>query len=413
MNSCSVLVVDDQPSKIAKVIDTLLSTGHFSRDDIDVAQSGYDARRFLRAKRYDLVVLDVVLPNRPEESPTPDGGVELLRELMTRDHLQRPRYIIGLTGYPEAFQNAAGEFADYTWAIVQYADNDDSWQDPIHQLTRHIVRASQQLSPTTFTHDCDICVVTALPMELKAVLSVGWAWTSIRVPGDATTYSEARVAVGNFNRSVRIVAACAPRMGMISTAVLTTNMIRTFKPRLIAIVGICAGVRGKISLGDVAVADPSWDYQSGKVSGDTFELAPHQLPLHSAIRRRIVELGSDELFSRMRSSWQGAAPKTAISLHVGPFASGSAVLANKQKLEELKLQHRNLIAIDMEVYGVYAAAAEAPAPAPYPLAIKAISDFGDEQKGDDVREYSSYVSASVLAAFVTREYTGLLDLLGC
>lgn len=118
MNSCSVLVVDDQPSKIAKVIDTLLSTGHFSRDDIDVAQSGYDARRFLRAKRYDLVVLDVVLPNRPEESPTPDGGVELLRELMTRDHLQRPRYIIGLTGYPEAFQNAAGEFADYTWAIV-------------------------------------------------------------------------------------------------------------------------------------------------------------------------------------------------------------------------------------------------------------------------------------------------------
>jgi nucleoside phosphorylase len=159
------------------------------------------------------------------------------------------------------------------------------------------------------------------------------------------------------------------------------------------------------------VADPSWDYQSGKVLKGEFEVAPHQLPLVSALRRRFSEFGQRGLLGAVKDKWAGPKPNSEILLHIGPFASGSAVLADKKRLSAVKQQHRNLLAIDMEAYGLYAAAAEAPMPAPYAVAIKGVSDFGDESKGDEFREYASYVSASVFSYFVANDYFDVRKLL--
>jgi nucleoside phosphorylase len=405
-----VLVVEDRSEKVAKILEVLESSGLAARNDIDVAQSGFDARRFLRSTRYELMILDVVLPNRPEDAPKQDGGIELLRELMTREHLLRPRYVLGLTAYPEAFQTAAGEFAANTWAIVQYTDNDDSWHDPIRQLARHIRQTVEQSDSQAPQYTSDLCVVTALDIELRALRAVPWPWSALRVAGDATDFVEAIVPVSGIARRARVIAACAPRMGMVSAAVLAANMIRTFTPRIVAMVGICAGMREEVSLGDVVVADPSWDYQSGKYNGTSFEAAPNQLPLNSAVRRRVKAAATEETLIGIRSKWQGSPPPTTIRLHAGPFASGSSVLANKERLAALKLQHRKLVAIDMEAYGIYSAAADAPTPTPHALVIKGVSDFGDEEKTDSVRDYAAYVSAAVLRSFVETEYGALLAL---
>jgi hypothetical protein len=45
--------------------------------------------------------------------------------------------------------------------------------------------------------------------------------------------------------------------------------------------GICAGVKGKVNIGDIVFADPVWDYQSGKFIKEDgvakFSISPHQL----------------------------------------------------------------------------------------------------------------------------------------
>ena len=159
------------------------------------------------------------------------------------------------------------------------------------------------------------------------------------------------------------------------------------------------------------MADPSWDYQSGKLTGGIFEIAPHQLPLLSAIRRRLVETASSGLLRTFKEAWSGPSPRTDLQAHVGPFASGSLVLADKSRFQELHTQHRQLLGIDMEVYGVYAAASEAPAPTPHAFAIKGVSDFGDETKADDFREFAAYVSAKTFSAFVESHYRDLRNIL--
>lgn len=410
MTGLSVIIVEDQPAKAKKITDAILSSPQGDQSEIVLAENGYDARRFLSERAFDLLILDVVLPNRPNDTPQTEGGIYLLRELMSRDGYFRPKYILGLTAYPEVFHSAAADFADYTWAIIQYEEDSNSWADPIAQILRHLSISSKQQFSTPLDYNFDFCVMTALrDPEFNTLSDLGWDWRELRQEGDPTTYLQAEIDLEGH--LIRVVAGCTERMGMVAAAIFCSNMIRQFRPRIMAITGICAGVRGKINIGDVAAADPSWDYQSGKSKVAHFEPAPHQLPLNSAIRRRISSLANDETFRRMiKDNWRGAAPDTNLQFKVGPFASGSAVIASTAALKKAINQQRQMIALDMETYGVYAAAAEAHPFPPFYMSIKGISDFGDEEKNDAFREYAAYTSTALFEAFVTREYLGLKEL---
>jgi two-component system response regulator MprA len=60
MASARILVVDDEPAVAATITRVLRSEGH----EVDVAADGEVALRLTRARAYDLIVLDVLLPGR-------------------------------------------------------------------------------------------------------------------------------------------------------------------------------------------------------------------------------------------------------------------------------------------------------------------------------------------------------------
>lgn len=80
------------------------------------------------------------------------------------------------------------------------------------------------------------------------------------------------------------------------------------------------------------------------------------------------------------------------------MASGAAVIADGDRTKEIGDQHRQLLAIDMESYAVFAAATEAPEPRPTAISLKSICDFGDGNKDDRYQRYATYTSARVTAA---------------
>jgi nucleoside phosphorylase len=61
-----------------------------------------------------------------------------------------------------------------------------------------------------------------------------------------------------------------------------------------------------------------------------------------------------------------------------------------------------LLSIEMESYGVYAAASEFRILQPLPISLKAICDFADENKDDAHQEYAAYTSAAVTCALVEK-----------
>jgi nucleoside phosphorylase len=170
--------------------------------------------------------------------------------------------------------------------------------------------------------------------------------------------------------------------------------------------GIMAGVRARTEIGDVIVANQCWDWGNGKwsLAGDgsaRFQPAPHQLNLGSAIRERLKVLAADKaLLEDPWRAWRGDKPKNIPRLRLGPVASGAAVLADKNTIDDLVAKHRELLGVDMEYYGASVAAEEAPNPRPTVLCLKAVVDFADGGKSDEYQEYGAFISAAALRAVV-------------
>ncbi|TFE36881.1 hypothetical protein E2553_45445 [Paraburkholderia dipogonis] len=101
-----------------------------------------------------------------------------------------------------------------------------------------------------------------------------------------------------------------------------------------------------------------------------------------------------------------------LNLRVGPVASGSAVLANEAIVKEILKHERTLLGIEMEIYGVYAAAAYASFPRPTAFAMKAVCDFGTKVKDDKYQTYAAYTSAQLVREFLERYLCEMRHLAG-
>ena len=192
---------------------------------------------------------------------------------------------------------------------------------------------------------------------------------------------------------------------MMSSAVVATKLIHYLLPKCIIMSGICAGHKSKAKLGDVLIADPAWGFQSGKltsVDGHTkMEFSPHQIPISASIRNRIEQIVADRhLIADIAADFGSDAPN-GFRLRIGPVASGGAVLADGKVIDEIRhLQNRDLLGLEMEIYGVYAAAQQASEPKPGFVVIKGVCDYADPQKHDGAQRFASFASAQVLRRLV-------------
>jgi nucleoside phosphorylase len=66
--------------------------------------------------------------------------------------------------------------------------------------------------------------------------------------------------------------------------------------------------------------------------------------------------------------------------------------------------------IEMEAYGLYAAAAQSGSPRPTAFALKSVCDFADEQKDDKWQAYAAYTSAEIFRTFAERYFTEIRQL---
>ena len=93
---------------------------------------------------------------------------------------------------------------------------------------------------------------------------------------------------------------------------------------------------------------------------------------------------------------------TTLRMHLGPVASGAAVIAEPGVPELVKRQHRDALGLEMETYGVFAACEDSPLPQPKAFSLKSICDFADAAKADEHQAYAAFTSAAALQVFVER-----------
>jgi len=201
-------------------------------------------------------------------------------------------------------------------------------------------------------------------------------------------------------------------MGLTAAAIATTHLVLQFSPRLVAMIGIAAGTHGgDKQFGDVLVADPSVDYNSGKVVFEDgvrdFQPDPYPIGLNPRLRSVLQKYRiAHPLFEEIRKRWKGATPGRPNRLHVGPLGAADQVIDDATRIIEIQKNWRKLIGVEMETYGVYRAVYEAPEPKPRVASFKAVCDFAAE-KSDSWQEYAAFMAAEFAVGFLKREWAAL------
>jgi len=404
----NVLIVDDDAVKFGNLVNCLEQAG-VSRSSISHAVNAADAISKIRSTQFSLMLLDVNLPRRSGEPVSEGGGLLVLKEMSDDKTLFRPSYVVGVTAYRDAIDRFSATFIDQLWSIVHYREDITSWSSQIGALVRHInlAVASGNFSDGV-TYGYDIGIICALPdVELGALRAIDLGWSELKLHHDETLYITGNIQTKQGLKSV--VAAAAPRMGMPASAVLASKMIAQFRPALLAMSGICAGRHTKTNLGDVVIADPAWDYGSGRITGTAkgpvFTPSAHQLNLDPDWAALALRLSEDvEWLARLKNTFMGPKPDTELKLRIGPMASGAAVVADKTVFMELISRQKNVLAVEMEAYAVLASGLGSGKPRPITIVLKGVCDFADKKKSDDYQAYAAFNSASILIELIRRNF---------
>lgn len=401
-----VLLVEDDAYKRQRIEAVLVAAKGFTKvGSVAVATNVFEAVREMKEGRPDILILDIALPLTEDGDPQEHAGIELLEDVMRHPkEYGPPSHTIGITAYRDVYERCSRQFASWLLSIVLYSPESSEWEDSLRARVEHILYSSA----STATYGCDLCIVCALESpELTAVRALPFKWERTARPGDHTIYYEGTFAGAAGER--KVVAAAAARKGMPAATTVATKMIQSFRPRYISMVGIAAGIRDRMKYGDIIVANPCWDWGSGKWTrgpddgSGRFLAAPFQAHLDVGLREQLQGVAADRgALDEIRREWTGESPEHVLSARVGPLASGASVLADEDMMAQIAEQQREIIGVEMEGYGVFVAAEESAEPRPKAMVIKSVVDFGGIDKDDKFQAYGAYTAAAFLGVFVRR-----------
>lgn len=255
----------------------------------------------------------------------------------------------------------------------------------------------------------DVCIVCALEEEADAVEREVSARCQTAFEKGTT---EDRHAVYGYrwttifnrkNEPLTLLLFCQTRPGPLAAALDLGVLLRIFQPHFVAMVGICAGDKRHVHLGDLVVAEYAYHYQEGKIEYNEQGAMIHQPEwITYGPAKQIIH------FARTFDAWHGPVaelerPDRANKLPrrlIAPIASGMAV-QGIDPFPGLQQHNRKTYALDMEAAAFYQTLHDFPLVAS--LVVKGVSDYADQSKNDAYHEYAARASAIYLLGFI-QEY---------
>jgi len=405
----SILIVDDTPEKIQAIRNLIKECG--IKQEPVIVQDLRGAIKQLYEYAFDLLILDLNIPNSWGEISNPQHAMSLMNLIQHDEDMFCPTSIIGLTRF-DVIEEYRDSFMQFSCLLLKYEVNDDSWTIPLKNKIKYLVKHKKNNNMERRKYNYDVAIINALQKpentQVKRVLSDNWQVLELEEDRTHTYYTT--TIKSKSGRDITVVTTFMNQMAGVSAATLATKVIYNFAPRYVFMTGIAAGVDPKdVDFGDILVCSEVWDGASGKIRTDNedmrkFEPDYRPLPLDNELKNICMQMQSNQnLLNQIEQGYptDNGKPKTRLRVHIGPMASVPAVIARKEEVDEIKKHARKLIGIEMESYGLFFAVANSINPRPkYCASFKSVSDFADVEKADDYQEYASYTSAAFMKYLV-------------
>lgn len=268
----------------------------------------------------------------------------------------------------------------------------------------------------------DVGVLTVIAPELGAArAALGLGNQHKEKTDDGTAYWRGTVDSEVLGRPLQVVLTCIASAGNPTSAGATTRLLERYRPRAVILMGIAAGIRGKVRIGDVVLSERVVAYEPAALVRDAHGRARQRRPdidglPHEMLQDVTAYLSEPPPHERLMAVFQsigGVIPtaprrqKTEYREHVirrvaapnlSTIASGEKLLRNPEFLGEVRRDiHGKVEAGEMEAAGFIEACR--PGHVPW-LIIRGISDFGDELKSDAFHDLASRCAATVLVDYL-------------
>lgn len=400
-----VLIVDDESQKIFKVKSEIEL--NFPEAIVDYCLTIKDAKRYLRTHDdIDLLILDLNMRLSVDTDPELKYTIEFINEITCNNRFNLPKHIVGLTAFEDCELKARSEFQKKLWTILNYSEISSEWAESIIHILKYILEKKSDLK------QIDMCIVTALRYPEADALRkyVKWEWSGLK-PIDSSTFCFEGKFTDKQGIQRNVLLCSPPEMGMVHTAILTTKLLHLFKPKIIAMTGICAGYKEKNNLGDTIIAKSAWNYNDGKYILQDNEPVFMPSVLQSNLKTSINSL-FDCMLEEYQDKWHSINDEfkekevinAELSIDKAVIATGNWVLSDSVTIDKILFANRKVKGVEMEIDAFYAACKQYPDTSLDFFAVKSICDFADAEKCDEFQSYSSFTSAKCLQKFIEEFY---------
>ncbi len=263
----------------------------------------------------------------------------------------------------------------------------------------------------------DVVILTVISAEFEAARRVLQIDDGSREKDlDGTVYFRGAVPSELAKRDYAIALTCISGAGNPGAAAATAAAIARYHPRAVFLMGIAAGIRDKVQIGEVVLSDRVVAYEPAALLRTARGTKEHPRPeidrAPHAMIQDVVSYRPDS--ARLRAAFDragGAIPTapagredefrahvaSALTARLGTIASGEKLLRDPSKLLAVRKLHGKTEVGEMEAAGLVDACRRGPVPW---LVIRGVSDFGDELKDDRFHTFASCAAAAVLFDFI-------------
>jgi adenosylhomocysteine nucleosidase len=379
-----LLLIEDVEEKIIEIEKVLKI---HERIKVTKCASLDTARRALLQKKYDLIVFDIFLPLRDGDVEAFDISAELLLEFSKGINCKTEA--ITITKCDVSDVENMRDFNELGVTVVTFDLDSEKWKDSLEAKINKILSKPKY----------DFLIFCALPKERNA-------------------YSKTVAKIGN-SKSIRgincqemllggVNGLCIlpARSGLVHMAITAAKAIEIFEPTIVAMSGICAGAESETNFLNLLVGEICWEYQTGKFKDNYFYQEPYQVSLDPDVKTSLeLFIENSKLDDSLTMGLYESELKN-FKVSLVPLSSGSAVIADERKMQEIGEQHRKMAGLEMEMYSLYEAAKHATCKPEF-FGAKAVVDMGDNTKGDKFHLPACILSARFVSEYLVHRFNEL------
>ncbi len=231
-----------------------------------------------------------------------------------------------------------------------------------------------------------VLIVVAIPIEGKALISQ-IEKESVIYKDKLSPLKKARIYNNQIGEDISLAILELEKAGNVESGIKTFQALSSFIPNIVILTGICGGFKSvkKLRLGNIIIPDRIIYYEFSKLK-DT------------SIERRFSVIDSDKnLLSSVKKD-------TGNSKNVifEPMLTGEKVIATESFYKSLIPYYPDIVAVEMEAYGVHEAIKASGLNNIKFLMIKGVGDWADNTKSDNSQELAANIAAEFVVKMLKR-----------